>query len=119
MSDNILKMNTTYIPTITSVTNPNKLGISDTICDPNFFDPDAHMSKMHNMKTKLNDHMYIEHMIPHHQIAVDMSKQLLKTTNNDFMIYLCYRIIRSQENEIIQLNDLQKSTYKTSSKLII
>ena len=45
-------------------------------------------------------------MIPHHQVAVDMSKKLLKNTTNDFMINLAYRIIRSQQEEIILLNDL-------------
>jgi uncharacterized protein (DUF305 family) len=45
-------------------------------------------------------------MIPHHQVAVDMSKTLLKNTNNDFMIYLAYRIIRSQQNEINYMNQL-------------
>ena len=39
---------------------------------------------------ELNDKMYIMHMIPHHQVAVDMSKVLLKNTSNDFMIYLAY-----------------------------
>ena len=29
---------------------------------------------------KLDDKMYLEHMIPHHQVAVDMSKKLLKNT---------------------------------------
>ena len=42
----------------------------------------------------IDDQMYIEHMIPHHQVAVDMSKKLLKNTTNDFMIYLLYRIIQ-------------------------
>ena len=40
------------------------------------------------------------------QLSLNMSKKLLKNTNNDFMIYLAYRIIRSQQDEIILLNDL-------------
>ena len=68
---------------------------------------------------KLDDEMYIDHMIPHHQVAVDMSKVLLKNTTNDFMIYLAYRIIRSQQGEIILLDNLlKKSTYKHQSDLI-
>ena len=35
-----------------------------------------------------------------------MSKKLLKNTKNDFMIHLTYRIIRSQNAEIVLLNDL-------------
>ena len=51
-------------------------------------------------------------MIPHHQVAIDMSKKLLKNTKNDFMIYLAYRIIRSQSSEIILLQDLlDKNNY--------
>ena len=59
-------------------------------------------------------------MIPHHQVAVDMSKVLLKNTTNDFMIYLAYRIIRSQQAEIVMLKDLlEKSVYKHTSELLI
>ena len=69
---------------------------------------------------KLTDIEYLEHMIPHHQVAVDMSKKLLKNTKNDFMIYLAYRIIRSQESEIIMLNDLlKKGNVKYESDIII
>jgi len=50
--------------------------------------------------------MYLEHMIPHHQVAVDMSKTLLKHTQNDFMIAFAYRIIRSQQNEINYMTQL-------------
>ena len=54
---------------------------------------------------KLNEKVYLEHMIPHHQVAVDMSKTLIKNTENDFMIFLAYRIIKSQQGEIILLNN--------------
>ena len=47
-------------------------------------------------------------MIPHHQVAVDMSKRLLEHTKSDFMIYLAYRIIRNQEAEIKLLDDLKQ-----------
>ena len=55
---------------------------------------------------KLNEKMYLEHMIPHHQVAVNMSKTLLKHTNNDFMISFAYRIIRSQQEEINYMKQL-------------
>ena len=67
----------------------------------------------------LTDREYLEHMIPHHQVAVDMSKVLIKNTKNDFMVYMAYRIIRSQQAEIILLDEfLNKSTYKHHSELI-
>ena len=50
-------------------------------------------------------------MIPHHQVAVDMCKMLLKNTKSDFIIFLAYRMIRTQEAEIILLNDLLQSPY--------
>ena len=105
-----------YIPTVANSIPPNKIGLTNTYCDPHFFDPEAHMKHMENME--LNDKMYIEHMIPHHQVAVDMSKVLLKNTKNGFMIYLAYRIIRSQQAEIVILRDLMKSEYVYQSELL-
>ena len=68
----------------------------------------------------LNEKMYLEHMIPHHQVAVDMSKRLLKHTNNDFMITFAYRIIRSQQEEISYMNNLLSNMkgWSWDSKLI-
>lgn len=111
------KMNRYYQSTITDFISPNKLGLTRTYCDPHFFDPEAHMKHMEHMK--LDDKMYLEHMIPHHQVAVDMSKKLLKNTENDFMIYLAYRIIRSQQEEIIMLQDLlDPRNYRAQSNLV-
>jgi len=73
-------------------------------CNPEFFDTELH--KKHMSHKKLDEKMYLKHMIPHHQVAVDMSKTLLKHTNNDFMIYFAYRIIRSQQYEINYMNNL-------------
>ena len=111
------KINQKYKPTITDFEKPNYLEISNTYCDPHFFDPEKHMEHLKHMK--LTDEMYIKHMIPHHQVAVDMSKVLLKNTKNDFMIYLAYRIIRSQQKEILLLNDLLKKENVVYSNLII
>ena len=99
--NNIMKNN--YISTVADFIKPNTLGFTDTYCDPHFFDPVEHMKHLSHME--LNDKMYIEHMIPHHQVAVDMSKKLLKHTKNNFMIHLAYRIIRSQQEEIIMLDN--------------
>jgi uncharacterized protein (DUF305 family) len=111
-------MNRIYISTVSDFSKPNKLGLTKTYCDPHFFDPEAHMEHMKHMK--LDDNMYLEHMIPHHQVAVDMSKKLLKNTKNDFMIGLAYRIIRSQQEEIVLLNDLLKTEkkYRYQSNLV-
>ena len=105
-----------YIHTVADTIPPNKIGLTHTYCDPHFFDPEGHMEHMKHMV--LNDETYIEHMIPHHQVAVDMSKKLLKHTENDMMIFLAYRIIRSQQNEIVLLNDLLKNKYIHKSNYV-
>ena len=111
------KMDYIYRHTTADITKPNKIKITDTECDPMFFDPEKHMEHMHHME--LNDIMYIKHMIPHHQVAVDMSKKLLKHTTNDFMIYLAYRIIHSQQEEIVLLNTLlDKNNFWYQSTLL-
>ena len=106
------KMIKKYKHTIADFIKPNKKGLTDTYCDPHFFDPEEHMKHLKHMK--LDDNMYIDHMIPHHQVAVDMSKKLLKNTNNDFMIFLCYRIIRSQQEEIVLLKQLKYNNIKSN-----
>ena len=96
-----------YIAVIGDFVKPNEVGLSQTYCDPHFFAPEGHMKHMEGMK--LDDKMYIEHMIPHHQVAVDMSKVLLKNTDKDYMVFLAYRIIRKQQEEIYLLNEMKKN----------
>ena len=52
------------------------------------------------------DKSYLQHMIPHHQVAIDMCNRLMKYTKNDFMRALCYDIIREQQYEILKMNEL-------------
>ena len=118
MTNSNLKMKRIYKSTVSDFIKPNKLGLTNTYCDPHFFDPKAHMKHLEHMK--IDEINYIKHMIPHHQVAVDMSKKLLKYTKNDFMIMLSYRIIRSQQDEIIMLNDLlKKNNYFMKSEHIV
>lgn len=104
MSYNNIKMNKFYYSTQGDYAKPNQINISNTFCDSSFFNITKHLHKM-------TDQGYIKHMIPHHQIAIDMSKKILKSTNNDFIIYLAYRIIRAQQSEIYELNNLLNSKY--------
>jgi uncharacterized protein (DUF305 family) len=100
--------NQPFIPTISSFVYPNVIGLTNTYCDPGFFSSNMH--KHHNLNNMIKtDKQYIEHMIPHHQVAIDMCKILLKHTKSDFLIYLAYRMIREQESEIILLNDMLRS----------
>lgn len=102
ISDSNLQMKTIYVNTILDFT---KTASDPTAkCSPEFFDPELH--KKHISHMNLDEKMYLKHMIPHHQVAVDMSKRLLTHTNNDFMIAFAYRIIRSQQHEISYMTQL-------------
>lgn len=97
---------------------PVKTLAKDGKCNPMFFKPNEHSQHMKHMKT--TDISYLEHMIPHHQVAVDMCKRLLKHTANTHMMALCYDIIREQENEILMMNQMidNFSTWQFKSNLI-
>ena len=80
---------------------------SNYYCDPKFFNPDDHNKHMEGMK--LTDKSYLEHMIPHHQVAIDMSNRLLHYTTNIHMIDLATTIIREQQLEILRMNEMLKN----------
>jgi uncharacterized protein (DUF305 family) len=113
MSNDTIKMDNSYRYTEGDVTKPNVPNLSNTFCDPSFFDT-SHKKNLHSM----TDAMYIQHMIPHHQVAVDMSKKILKTTSNDFIIDLAYKIIHNQQLEITKLYYLSKSKNMFESNLL-
>ena len=113
MSNKNIKMDNSYLNTQGDFTKPNTPYLSNTFCDPSFFNM-SHNKNLHNM----TDSMYIQHMIPHHQVAVDMSKKILKTTNNDFIIDLAYKIIRSQQLEITKLYYLSTSKNMFESNIL-
>lgn len=110
ISSNLQQKNQ-YIATMGDTTYPNRLEISNLPCQPEFFEH-SHTAKV------ITDEAYISHMIPHHQIAVDMSKRLLKHTSNDYMIDLAYNIIRNQQAEITRLSALSKSAQRFQSDLL-
>ena len=113
MSNKNIKMNKLYRYTEGDFAKPNIPHLSNTYCDPSFFYM-SHDKKLHSM----TDAMYIEHMIPHHQVAVDMSKKILQTTNNDFIIDLAYKIIHNQQLEITKLYYLSKSKNMFQSNIL-
>ena len=113
MSYKNIKMDNSYHNTQGDFTKPNTPYLSNTFCDPSFFNI-SHNKNLHNM----TDATYIQHMIPHHQVAVDMSKKILNTTNNDFIIDLAYKIIRSQQLEITKLYNLSRSKNMFESDIL-
>ena len=63
-------------------------------CESHFFHPDKKMLE------HTNNINYLEHMIPHHQIAVNMSRRLLLHTKNPHMQEFANEIIKNQQTEI-------------------
>ena len=88
----------------------------DGSCDPLFFKPNDHMAHMKHMK--VNDRSYLEHMIPHHQVAIDMSKRLLLHTNHSYLMEFSRKLIIDQEGEIFYMNNLLQSNYTHKSELL-
>ena len=86
-------------------------------CDPLFFKPDDH--KHHTQHMKINDNSYLEHMIPHHQVAIDMSHRLLMHTKNMYLIDFCRKLIIEQQREIYYMNNLLNNTYIHKSDLLL
>lgn len=58
---------------------------------------------------KITDKEYLTHMIPHHQMAIDMSKQILKYSNNPAIIKLARDVVWAQNYEIWLMCSLLKS----------
>lgn len=89
----------------------------DGECDPAFFKPDEHAHHMSDMK--LTDKMYLEHMIPHHQVAIDMSRRLLMHTNHSYLMDFCSQLIIDQQGEIFYMNNLlHRRNYRYHSQLV-
>jgi uncharacterized protein (DUF305 family) len=106
------------IKTVLDVYNP-KLSKSDEICNPLFFKPNDHSKHMDGMKMEITPKSYLEHMIPHHQVAVDMSNRLLLHTNNSYLLDFCRKLIIDQQGEIFYMNNLlNKKTFLYESELL-
>ena len=67
---------------------------------------------------KLTDLEYLEHMIPHHQVAIDMSKRLLLYSNHSYLIDFCRKLIIDQQYEIYYMNNLLKNIYQHQSNIL-
>ena len=82
--------------------NTAKLDINTHKAQPTQQNQPRHLSQT-------TDKMYIDHMIPHHQVAIDMCKLILKNTRNDFIMSLAYEMLKTQEAEVVLLNNLRRS----------
>ena len=84
--------------------NPILSKSKDGECNPLFFKPNDHSQHMKGMV--ITEKSYLEHMIPHHQVAVDMSQRLLLHTNNSYLLDFCRKLILDQQGEIFYMNNL-------------
>jgi uncharacterized protein (DUF305 family) len=117
--DNIFRdthINNEKIVTKLELHNPILSKSKDGDCNPLFFKPDDHSKHMEHMK--INDTSYLEHMIPHHQVAVDMSKRLLIHTNNSYLMEFCRKLIIDQQGEIYYMNNLLKNRFNYQSDIL-
>jgi len=104
------------IPTKLELHSPIMSKPKEGGCDPLFFKPDDHSAHMEHME--ISDKSYLEHMIPHHQVAIDMSKRLLLHTNHSYLIDFCKKLIIDQQGEIYRMNYLLYNTYNHESNLV-
>ena len=59
-------------------------------------------------------------MIPHHQVAVDMSKRLLLHTNHSYLMDFCRKLILDQQYEIsVMKNLLMYDSYKHDESMLM
>ncbi len=84
-------------------------------CNPLFFKPTDHNKMMQDML--ITEKSYLEHMIPHHQVAIDMSKRLLLHTNHSYLLVFCRKLIIDQQSEIYLMNNLLQNLYNYKSNL--
>ena len=104
-----------YDKTKLEIFYPKMSSSNDGVCDPLFFKPDDHMKHMEHME--ITDRSYLEHMIPHHQVAIDMSKRLLLHTNHSYLMEFCRKLIIDQQGEIFLMNNMLNNTYNYHSEL--
>lgn len=83
--------------------------------------PMGNMGGMHDghgggMMQGVSERAFIEHMIPHHQEAVDTAKQVVARGENPEVKALAESIITAQEKEIADMKSWYKSWYGTEYK---
>lgn len=54
----------------------------------------------------ITDHEFLMHMIPHHQVAIDMSKEVMKYSTDPNILYLARNIIYKQTDEILFMESM-------------
>ena len=92
--------------------NSQDLCVKPGTMDGIMFEPSMHKNKY------VTDKAFLVHMIPHHQIAINMSHKLLKYTRDTRMMELAYKIIGSQQEEIWHMKTMLKNLRLFHSPLL-
>jgi uncharacterized protein (DUF305 family) len=71
---------------------------------------------MGDMMTGISERAFLEHMIPHHQEAVDTAKQVVARGENTEVKALAASIITAQEKEIADMKSWYKNWYGAEYK---
>jgi len=97
--------------------NPIMSKSGDGKCNPLFFKPNDHSKMMDGMT--ISDDSYLKHMVPHHQVAIDMSHRLLLHTNNSYLLEFCRKLVIDQQSEIFYMNNLLKDNNQLYSSSLL
>ncbi|WP_188970779.1 DUF305 domain-containing protein [Deinococcus aerolatus] len=75
------------------------------------------MGGLDKLSGKGFDRAFLSMMVPHHQAAVEMSREILRTTRNAQVKTWATTIIKDQNTEIAQMNTLLKSYSGVDGKM--
>lgn len=86
-------------------------------CNIHHFDPD--MMGMHNSYSNkcFTDEEFMHHMIPHHDVAIEMSERVIKYSKKPLMIDFAYGIIKNQRYEIWTMKQYLTTSQKHFSPI--
>lgn len=89
------KMERNYITNTNEHWFPDEVTDKKSKCNKKAFNM-AHKTLSGDITIK----QFVDHMIGHHQVAVDMSKRILKYTQNPMIMSFAYGIVKDQQQEI-------------------
>lgn len=60
----------------------------------------------HLSKLSLEEEKFLKDMIEHHKMALVMAKDVLRTTEDNDIMFLAYSIMQTQSNEIALMQEM-------------
>lgn len=118
--------NTQIIPNQFTVYYPFYSRSKDNKCGLHHFSTkeaikhEKHMKDHNEIKGVFTDKAFLEHMIDHHDVAIEMSNRVTRHSDNPLMVEFAYDIIKNQRHEIwLMKTYLLKSQKQCSPKFTI